>query len=99
MAGPGALLDGISDFVTILNEQWQVVLGNMPLRDFANAREGGNLLGPHPGEVLNCRKAENAPLVCDIGEACCTCGAINTILCARTRPGAQFGCIRGAVPS
>jgi signal transduction histidine kinase len=80
LAGLGALLDCMPDLVMILNEQRQIIFGNKPLRDFAGAHRSGPLLGLRPGELLDCRQAGIAPAGCGTGEACRTCGAVNSIL-------------------
>jgi signal transduction histidine kinase len=74
------LLDCMTDFAMILNEQRQIIFANRVLRDFTGSRIGGKLLDLRPGELLDCREAWLAPSGCGTGEACRTCGAVNAIL-------------------
>ena len=71
---PG-VLDGIVDFVLILNRQRQALYANRPFRDFLAVNGIKRLTGMRPGSLTDCAHAEEAPNGCGTTEACLRCGA------------------------
>jgi signal transduction histidine kinase len=86
------LLNIIPEFVMLVNRSRQILLGNRALRDFAAARGCDDFIGLRPGELLACQHALTAPSGCGTGEACRTCGAVESILAALSGNQAENEC-------
>lgn len=69
------ILDGIVDFVLILNPQRQTLFVNRSFRDFLHANGITRLLGQRPGELADCVYSDGPPNGCGTTEACLRCGA------------------------
>lgn len=69
------ILDGIVDFVLILNHQRQAIFTNKPFRDFLSSNGIKRLIGQRPGELADCVYAGESDGGCGTTEACVRCGA------------------------
>ncbi|MDA8131930.1 MAG: ATP-binding protein [Elusimicrobia bacterium] len=74
-----AVLDGIVDFVLILNRQRQTIHANKPFRDFLAVNGITRLLGQRTGELAGCAHASDPPNGCGTTEACLRCGAAKAL--------------------
>ncbi|MDA8132163.1 MAG: HAMP domain-containing sensor histidine kinase [Elusimicrobia bacterium] len=69
------VLDGIVDFVLILNRQRQTIYANKSFRDFLAVNDITRLFGQRPGGLADCTHAAEPPNGCGTTEACLRCGA------------------------
>lgn len=74
------LLDAIPGAVFVLNEQRRIVFANQAVYDLIGHRDANQIIGRRPGDVLDCRTAQEAEQGCGSGPACVTCGALMAIL-------------------
>ncbi len=80
-----ALVDSIDGYLMILNPQRQVLAMNPRLIEDLGLNSLDCLLGPRPGEVLNCIHATEGPDGCGSSRTCATCGAVIAILASQTQ--------------
>ncbi len=74
-----ALLESLPYFVMILDVNRQVVFINKSLVTFLNTNTSA-ALGKRPGELINCKYAEEMEGGCGTSKNCRFCGAVNAIL-------------------
>ncbi|MFA6467658.1 MAG: HAMP domain-containing sensor histidine kinase [Bacteroidota bacterium] len=67
--------DSLTEFVTILNKNRQIVFCNRPLISYLKADDVNGLIGKRPGEALQCQHADNTCGGCGTTEFCTMCGA------------------------
>jgi K+-sensing histidine kinase KdpD len=71
--------DSLSEFITILNGNRQIVFCNQPLVKYLNAVDANDIIGKRPGEALRCEHASNTTGGCGTSEFCTMCGANRAI--------------------
>ena len=74
------ILNAAPVMAMVLNRQRQVVASNHRLLEFVGATAPEEVLGLRPGEVFECRNAEDAPNGCGTSQACGLCGSLGGIL-------------------
>lgn len=74
------IINAMPEFVMVVGQTRQVLLGNKAMADFAASQGCRSLLGMRPGEILSCRHALSAPAGCGTGDACRTCGMVEAVL-------------------
>jgi signal transduction histidine kinase len=72
--------DSVSEFVTVLNENRQIVFFNKPFGNIFGTGESKDLLGLRPGEAMRCANAANAKWGCGTTDFCKLCGAHQAIV-------------------
>jgi hypothetical protein len=77
-----SIINALPEFVLIAGPTRQVLLVNRAMNEFALSQGCGDCIGLRPGEILDCRHALEAEHGCGTGEACRSCGAVETILSA-----------------
>lgn len=88
-----ALLEGLPNYVMILNEERQVLAVNSNLKKTFGTRGIEELLGKRPGEVLGCIFSTEEPGGCGTCQHCATCGAAQSIMeCQLTRVSTTSEC-------
>ncbi|MBN1347237.1 MAG: HAMP domain-containing histidine kinase [Phycisphaerae bacterium] len=75
-----ALLETLGGWVTILNEQRQVLAVNHALLEKLGVTDPASALGLRPGEALGCVHAHDHPGGCGTSRFCVTCGAAISIV-------------------
>jgi signal transduction histidine kinase len=73
-------IDRVPVFVTVLNQNREIVYANGTLLDFLGMRSPDAVLGRRPGEALDCMHTQDARCGCGTTEFCRECGAVNSIL-------------------
>lgn len=86
------IIDAMPGFVMIVGQTRQVLLANRAMAEFAHSQECEDCIGLRPGEILACRHALEAEHGCGTGEACRSCGAVETILSALSGNHASHEC-------
>lgn len=86
------LFDCVPMIIMVLNEQRQLVFGNMALADFLHISDFKDLLGKRPGEILSCKHAHANIAGCGTSKFCRYCGAANAILSSQTNGGSVSEC-------
>ena len=76
------VLNGVPDFVMILNDKRQVVYANQALLTMLEAEGQESVWGLRPGEMLGCINSSKEPGGCGTSDFCRTCGAVKAILSA-----------------
>lgn len=71
--------DSLSEFVTILNSNRQIVFCNQPLVKYLHAVDANEIIGKRHGEALRCEHANNVSGGCGTTEFCKMCGAFKAI--------------------
>jgi hypothetical protein len=74
------ILNAAPVMAMVLNRQRQVVAANHHVLEFVGATALEEVLGLRPGEVFECRNAEDAANGCGTNQACGLCGALGGIL-------------------
>ncbi|MGO9096925.1 MAG: sensor histidine kinase [Bryobacteraceae bacterium] len=74
------ILNAAPVMAMVLNRQRQIVAANHQLMEFVGATALEEVLGLRPGEVFECRNAEEAPNGCGTSQACGLCGTLGGIL-------------------
>jgi signal transduction histidine kinase len=87
-----AIINAMPEFVMIAGPTRQVLLVNRAMEEFAISQGCDNWIGLRPGEILACRHALEAGNGCGTGEACRSCGAVETILSALSGSHASHEC-------
>lgn len=87
-----AIINAMPEFVMVVGSTRQVLLVNRAMADFAFSQGCGDCTGLRPGEILDCRQALEAAHGCGTGEACRSCGAVETILSALSGNRASHEC-------
>ncbi len=87
-----AIINAMPEFVMIVGPTRQVLLANRAMAEFALSQGCDDYIGMRPGEVLDCRHALEAVHGCGTGEACRSCGAVETILAALAGNNASHEC-------
>lgn len=87
-----AIINAMPEFVMIVGPTRQVLLGNRAMEEFALSQGCDDLIGLRPGEILDCQHAVEAEHGCGTGEACRSCGAVETILAALSGNQASHEC-------
>ena len=77
------ILEAVSGFVLIINEQRQVLAANQELLDAISQQDPSCIVGLRPGEVMNCVHFTSGPDGCGTAEHCRTCGAVLAILASQ----------------
>jgi hypothetical protein len=72
-------LDAMSNMVTILNGNRQIVAANRKFLGMLGASIG-EVIEKRPGEAIKCIRAEEGPDGCGTGLHCTTCGAVHAIV-------------------
>ncbi|MDP1678339.1 MAG: HAMP domain-containing sensor histidine kinase [Bacteroidota bacterium] len=72
--------DSLTEFVTILNSNRQIVFCNQPLVTYLNAVDANDIIGKRPGEALHCQHSNITPGGCGTTEFCKMCGAYRAIM-------------------
>ena len=75
-----AILDALTDFALVLNQDRQILAANRALLDAFGIEDGEALLGKRPGELLQCLFIADGPDGCGTGVHCTVCGAFKTVL-------------------
>jgi signal transduction histidine kinase len=86
------LLDLIPVIIMVLNPQRQLVFGNQALLDFLSLSDVEQILGKRPGEMLNCKHANENLAGCGTTKFCRYCGAVKAILESQKHGGAMSEC-------
>jgi len=86
------IINAMPGFVMIVGQTRQVLLANRAMAEFAHSQECEDCIGLRPGEILACRHALEAEHGCGTGEACRSCGAVETILSALSGNHASHEC-------
>jgi len=73
------MLDGMLNFVLVLNRQRQAVFANKPLRDFLAAHGIKDIIGSRMGSLVGCKHPSEAEGGCGTTEACRRCGAAQAL--------------------
>lgn len=73
------MLDGMLNFVLVLNRQRQAVFANRPLREFLAAHGITGLIGKRMGNLVGCKHPPEAEGGCGTTEACTRCGAAQAL--------------------
>lgn len=71
--------DSLSEFVTILNKNRQIVFCNQPLISYLNVIDVNDIIGKRPGEALRCQHSNLTQGGCGTSEFCTMCGANRAI--------------------
>jgi len=87
-----AVINAMPEFVMIVGSTRQVLLVNQAMDEFARSQGCDDCIGLRPGEILDCRHALEAEHGCGTGEACRSCGAVETILSALSGDRASHEC-------
>lgn len=77
------VLEAVTGFVLILNENRQIIAGNQELLDALNRHEPGCVVGLRVGEAFNCIHFTEGPDGCGSSKHCRTCGAVLSILASQ----------------
>jgi K+-sensing histidine kinase KdpD len=72
--------DSLTEYVTILNANRQIVFCNQPLVKYLQAENSNEIIGKRPGEALRCEHANNTSGGCGTTEFCTMCGAYRAIM-------------------
>lgn len=75
--------DCIGEALVVLNRQRQIVFCNGHFTELAGVKEGAEIIGRRPGEVLDCVHACQSPGGCGTSAFCSTCQSLNAILAAQ----------------
>ena len=78
------VLEAITGFILILNENRQILAANQELLDALGWR-GPSVIGLRPGEALNCAHFTDGTDGCGTSEHCASCGAVLAVLAARAK--------------
>ena len=91
------LLDGVSDFVMVLNERGQIVTANESLLKMLHVPNSFLLRGLWPGEALRCVHAFMGERGCGAAKSCGNCGLDKVILAGRngTKMAREYSIRRG----
>jgi signal transduction histidine kinase len=84
--------DSLSEFVTILNENRQVVFCNQAMLRYLHAADVNDVIGKRPGEALQCAHAVNDTGGCGTTEFCTMCGANRAFIQSRQGTAAEQEC-------
>lgn len=71
--------DSLSEFVTILNKNRQIVFCNQPLISYLEVIDVNEIIGKRPGEALRCQHSNINLGGCGTTEFCTMCGANRAI--------------------
>ncbi|MCK9407838.1 MAG: HAMP domain-containing sensor histidine kinase [Bacteriovoracaceae bacterium] len=71
--------DSLTEFVTILNKNRQIVFCNQPLVKYLNTVDTNDIIGKRPGEALRCQHSNNVSGGCGTTKFCKMCGANRAI--------------------
>ena len=74
------ILEAVSGYVLILNQQRQVLAANQELLDALHLELPELLIGLRPGEVLDCLHVPEGPDGCGTSPHCKNCGAVLAIM-------------------
>jgi len=73
------LSDSLFEYVTILNENQQIVFNNRPFASFVNAKQN-EIIGMKPGKALQCTYGAKPTGECGTTDFCALCGVYQAIL-------------------
>ncbi|MBK8807354.1 MAG: HAMP domain-containing histidine kinase [Bacteroidales bacterium] len=76
-------LDSIPFYISLLNEQRQIVFSNIKMLDLLNADSLEAIIGNRPGEVVLCVNCDLKDKGCGTSKYCKYCGAVNSIIKAQ----------------
>lgn len=77
------VLETVTGFLMIVNEQRQILAANKELVHALNREHPDGLVGIRPGEALNCVHFTEGPDGCGTSLHCRTCGAVLALLASR----------------
>ncbi|MDD8018360.1 MAG: HAMP domain-containing sensor histidine kinase [Bacteroidota bacterium] len=75
--------NAVSEYVTVLNKNRQIVFSNEPFAKFLGSQSNNNVVGMRPGEALRCAHAGTSSAGCGTTEFCKMCGAFQAIMQAQ----------------
>ena len=77
-----SLLDMVSGFLAVLNENRQIIAVNETLMKMLGVENVEEVFGLRPGEALHCENSDTMPGGCGTSQACSSCGAAISIVSA-----------------
>ncbi|MBI2428162.1 MAG: HAMP domain-containing histidine kinase [Ignavibacteriales bacterium] len=72
--------DSVSEIVTVLNKNRQIVFCNQALVSFLDVHNANDIIGKRPGEAFRCAHAGESNGGCGTTEFCKMCGAFRAIM-------------------